>query len=229
MIENISRDTKRFGVLHQVLFCLNLGFAVALFITLLLVEKRVPFVHGNAQSPDMFHRIWFDINIVLHRPPLHPLGGDFVLMGFTLVFSVLFLFCMYLLPRVAVDKFILSQAAGVTALVAVPLSWFFQAHGSGIWMIVLELFVIGGALYLSRARPNPLWFIVLLIHYCLWSWFVYVEQVMVLGIGPFRWPRDYGLNLAAVWPLIFSLVAPCAGFVWVLYRIRVLSRYSEVY
>jgi hypothetical protein len=214
MFDEIKGEHTRLHSLHKLAFCGNLGFAIALTTILLLLQRRVPFVHGEAQSPDLFRRMTIHINVFFHRVPWDWLGTNVALTSFSLVLLLIFLLLLEMIARTNRAKFILGSLAGITAVVAVPISWIPYQPGPGsysvetsLWYAVaLEFALVAGALYLTRTRRSPSWFLILMVHYVVWAWFL-VDRAR----------PGYGLAVEWRWPLLLSLVAPCAGFLWVLY------------
>lgn len=200
---------------HQILFCMNLGVALAFVLTVVLMRSRVTFVHGRAESPDLFRQILIAINIHFGRVPWDPLGAKVALISLTLlIFVILFvLLNLGLKNRADVTH---NAVAGVAAICAVPLSLFpyeprlgtYSFMDQRAWYaVILELAVVGGALYLTRQRTNPLWFGILGIHYAVWGWFLSQRVWLSYGAPLLDWKCAFAL----------SLIAPCAGFAWVFY------------
>ncbi len=204
----------RIQKLHVVLTSLNLAFAIAIALISCLTRKPLVFVHGNATSPDLFHKILIMLNSHFGRVAWDPLGAEIALIGLAfLFFGVLF----SLLSIAAKNRadFLFTSVAGIAAICAVPVAWFpydwrlgtyFAIDPRAWYVLVLELSAIGGALYLGRRRPVPWWFVILAIHYGVCAWFLFQRA----------WPSP-GATLNSWLPSVASLVAPCAGFVWVLH------------
>src|SRR5579864_7420227 len=170
MTDNISGSTKRLRTLHEVMFSLNLGFAVALLATLSLSGRRIGLVHGRPEVHDLFLETLIRINAFFHLHPLDWLGIDVVLTILTLAFFVLLLAAVQFIARTGAIDIILNWVAAIAALAAVPISWVsnHSVVGSGssanttIWLLLaLEFAVVGSAFILTRKRPIPAWFLVL--------------------------------------------------------------------
>jgi hypothetical protein len=122
MIELASRGMARIRRVHLILFCLNLGFAIAFVVTVLLTKSRMTFVHGRAESPDLFRQILITINIHFGRVPWDPLGAMVALISSTLlIFAILFLL-LSLVLKTRVATVTLNAAAGIAAICAVWIS-----------------------------------------------------------------------------------------------------------
>jgi hypothetical protein len=168
-------------------------------------------------SHDSFRQVLLRINFFFyHEPVFAPLATDVILTGLTLIFFLLLLLLLRVFARAGAIDVVLNLVAGIAALAAVPMSWLFREPTyTGIWVLALYFAVIGGALYLSRRRPNPAWFVVLLVHYSVSGYAI----LQTSAPGFFDWPR-YLLDLPSMWPYLLSLVSPCAGLVWALYVMR---------
>ncbi len=204
----------RIQKLHIVLTSLNLAFAIAIALISCLTRKPLAFVHGNAISPDSFHKILIMLNSHFGRALWDPLGAEIALIGLAFLLFVVLFFVMRVAARTQAD-YLLTSVAGIAAICAVPVAWFpydwklgtYSAIDPRSWyVLVLELSVIGGALYLTRRRPAPWWFAILAIHYSACAWFLFQRA----------WP-SMGTTLNTWWPPLASLVSPCAGFVWAQY------------
>jgi len=216
MIGAAPVGVARIRRVHQILFCLNLGFAVAFVVTVLLMTSRLTFVHGRAESPDLFRQVLIAINMRLGRVPWDPLGAKIGLITLALLFFVILFLLSNLILRTRAAAVTLNAVAGIAAICAVPIAWFpyesrlgtYSSMDRRAWYgVALELAVIGGALYMSWKRANPLWFGILVVHYAVWGWF--------LSQG--AWSSNGAPLLDWGWAFTLSLIAPCAGFVWVSY------------
>src|SRR5438105_5875042 len=121
--------------LHEFAFCLNLGFAIALTTILTCLQRPIGFVHGQAQSPDLFRRMTIEINELLHRVPWDLLGTNVVLAAFTLLVCGVLLLVLKLVPRARGTRFILMLLAGISAVAAVPIAWTpYEPHSFSVVM-----------------------------------------------------------------------------------------------
>src|SRR6267378_3222871 len=222
MTEDVTGATRRLRSLHEIMFCLDLGFSIALAATLLLLGRRIGLVHGRPEVRDPFLETLIRINTFFHLHPLDPLGVDVVLTAFTLAFFVLLLVLVRLIARTGAIDITLNFVAAAAALTAVPISWFpYHPIAGGysmntpMWLVLaLEFAVVGGALLWTRRRPIPAWFIVLILHYGIWLWFLWHGPW-----NPFFLPASL-VPMASQWPILLSIVSPCSGFVWAVYRIH---------
>jgi hypothetical protein len=205
---------------HQILFCLNLGFAIALALILFLVNRAAS-SHGKALVSRFFLEAIVRIEIFAH---LHvwqdSLAVDVMLTGFTVLFFLVLLLLLRFIARTRARNIILNPIAGVAALAAVPVAWFSHDPGAGAYLpadprawfaVALEFAAIGGSLYLTRKIPRPAWFIVLVVHYGAWFW------ALRHGAWDQYFWNGSALHLVRGWPIILSVLSPCAAFVWALY------------
>lgn len=216
MSDEMKDQHTRLHSLHKLAFCGNLGFAIGLTTILLLLQKPIPFVHGRAQSPDLFRQMTIQINTLFHRVGWDLLGTNVALTSFAIVLCLILLVLLKVMDRTIGAKFILGSLAGITAVVAVPIAWtpyvpvpggYYLEIGTTFWYaVVLEFALVAGALYLTRTRRGASWFLILMVHYAVWAWFL-VDRAR----------PGYGLAVEWLWPLLLSLVAPFAGLLWVLY------------
>jgi len=206
---------RRLRFVREILFSLNLGYALALVTTFLLVRRS--WAHGATGSRDLFERVLLRVNLwFYHSAVLGPFGTDAVLTSFMLIFFLLLLLVLRLVARAGATSIVLNHVAGIAALAAVPLSWVFNKPTyTGVWVLALYFAVVGGALFLTRRRAKPAWFVVLIAHYSVCGYAVLRSSAP----GGFEWPR-YHLDLPSMWPYLLSPVSPCAGFAWALYVTR---------
>ncbi|MGC1107058.1 MAG: hypothetical protein WA876_11005 [Candidatus Acidiferrales bacterium] len=223
MTETMQSSRKFLRHSHEILFCLNSGFAIALALILFLASRSAA-SHGKSPSGRLFLEVIIKIEIFAH---LHAwensLAFDVMLTGFTILFFLVLLLVLRFIAGTRARHAILNSIAGMAALAAVPVVWFSYQPGAGAYLpadlrvwyaVALEFAVIGGALYLTRKIPKLAWFIVLVVHYSVWFW------ALRDGAWSFYFwrPRpDFIFNLDVGWPIILSIVSPCAGFVWALY------------
>lgn len=220
MAQSATPISKRLRYLHGTLFCLNLAFAFAVPATdslVLMAGQHIELAgHGGGEgSLNLLDRILLAINQSFYHWPALTLGSltaDTLLTSLTLVLFGLLLLTLRLIAKTGAIGIVLNQVAGIAALAAVPLSWLLPTSSGMSWMVALYFAVIGGALYLSRKRPNPAWFIILIIHYGFIGWVLYGSRSM--GGPSFMW------HIVWMWPALLSLVSPCAALVWVLYFMR---------
>jgi hypothetical protein len=198
---------------HEILTSLNLAFALALAMTL-AIERRSELHIARTGAHDIFRELLLRINLFFyHQAALAPLAIDTVLAALTFTLFLLSLLALRLLARAGPMQAVLGPVAGIAALAAVPVTWVFHRPGYvGMWTLPLYFAVIGGALYLTRRRASPSWCVVVTVHYAVFAWVLSHWPTPDSGI----WP-DRPLNLLSMWPMLFSLISPCAGFVWVLY------------
>jgi hypothetical protein len=164
----------------------------------------------------LFRQILITINTHLGRVPWDPLGAKVALISLTLLIFVILLLLLNLLLTNRAADVTLNAAGGVAAICAVPISLFpyepslstYSFMDQRAWYaVILELAIIGGALYLTRKRANPLWFGILGVHYAVWGWFLSQRAWLSSGDLLLDWRSAFAL----------SLLASCAGFVWIFY------------
>jgi hypothetical protein len=202
-------------LLREELFSLNLGYGLALLTTFLLVRRST--LHLGMGYRDLFDRVLLRLDFrFYHSPVFGPFGIDVVLTGLTTIFFLPLWVASRHFTRGGADGVVLRLVSGVAALAAVPTSWAFSSPTHALmWMLALYYAVIGGALFLTRRRPNPAWFAVLAVHYSVCGYVILQADAP----GGFEWPR-HQMDLQSMWPYLASLVSPLAGFVWAFFVTR---------
>ena len=194
-------------LLNRLLISLNLGFAIALSITLLASQRAVGFVHGTpAEPPGIFQRLVIFANRAIHHVPWSSEGTGIALLSLTII-----LFLILLPISKAIAKPIAFLAvSGVIAVSAVPIAWLVVALVQGSvaisYAVLFELVLLGGILYLTREHITPVWFVAVGVHYFVWTWFVWNFAQQQHAVF-FEWRL----------PMLVSLAAPCSGYVWLKY------------
>jgi hypothetical protein len=237
MVKDITPTSKHLRRLHQVLFCLNLSSAFAVPATDSLVLIAVRHIelaaHGGGEgSLSLLDRILLAINQSLYHWPARTLGSltaDILLTNLMLVFFGLLLLTLRLIAKTGAIDIVLNQMAGIAALAAVPVVWLLYSPTRGVYLlenpswyaVVLEFAIIGGALYLARKKPNPAWFVVLVVHYSAWG-----SVLLPRAWGPLAWERS-GSPLGYYWAIIAYVVSICAGFIWAFYTMRLQASVGQ--
>lgn len=210
--------------LQEILFSLNIGFAVVYALFAFDGSSRVP-VHAS-KGPREFLE---SFQLMLGR--IAPLGvhnrtkSEWVRSGIireaafgalALGATLLIFLLVRLIARSIARRSIFAVISGLTALVALPGCWlyivyvtwglddplpFWDTYGS---ISVLEIAIAAGFLYLVRDQAIWCGILVFSLHYIFW--------VLVIG------GRDYGAFIAPVTMSIpLSVVFPISGFVWLRY------------
>jgi hypothetical protein len=202
-------------ILHEGLFSLNIGFAVAYAL-----YTYIDSTQGNALGQ------WVVSHLI---EPFHVnengLAGAKLELVVPMAGVALILFLMLLLLRLGVpvlSRVILDPIACLAALAAAPAFWIYAIirvgpgllwfYGypawpkeSGFSFLVLEVSGIFVLLYAARKYRMPLWcsLALLLAHYTLWSWYMWPDILH-------RFYLISGFASAAI-------VCPCSGVAWLLY------------
>lgn len=210
MLPTLPGNSKLSAFSQQVIFCLNLAFGLAMGTTRIL-ERKSELTLMATGVHDRFRQVLLKLGVFFYGGPvLAPLAIDVVLTALTIAFFVLLALTLKAIPRSDAAAPAWNLVAGLSALAAVPLSWlFFEPTFTGAVVLALYCSLVGGALFLTRHRASPTWFVVLILHYGLCGY-------AILGAstpGQFGWPR-YSLDLPSMWPYLLSVVSPCAGVVW---------------
>lgn len=211
--------------LHLFAFCLNLGFAIALALSLFALRAPMTFVHQHVERADLYHQLAIRANLMFHRVPWDVMGTNIALTIVALSCCGILVFTMKLIDQTTAADILLSIGAGVTAITAVPALWFpyeptsdmYGGIDARAWYVVaLEFAIIAAALYLTRHRAGASWFAILAVHYGVWSWFLIERAPLAL------------LSFPCLWPIVLSAVAPFAGFMWAVYmsELRKSRRYG---
>jgi len=211
---------KRLELVQAAAFSLNLGYAVALTLTSLLITRPIGVARGGLESRNLFLQDLLSPEFRFLHPWVFPLALDAALTAFTLACSVVLLLVLRLMRGKFVHQ-VLHLVAGVSAITAVPLAWLsynfipLPWFSDGLpyprlwlWLAPLYIAAFGGALYLCRRHPIPGWLIILGIHYIACA-LVLLRTKCCAEVG---W---YGLDLK--WALVLSLVSPCSGVIWTFY------------
>lgn len=228
-MENKSADARPVRFTYEILFSLNIGVALGLAACFFLRWRSM--TSPNPGS-DLFWRtvMIFDHFMVrlIYGPKFSmyqnlPMGGyEIVMTTMSLVFSLIILMVVRVVPHVRARSVLLRYVGGTTALAGVLLVWLIRpAWEFGpypTWTpgasegFALELAVIVGALYLTRALPAVGWCAILLLHYAIMAWYVWENW----WGGSFYWNGLASLLFRA-WPVLLSLVGPASGLAWALY------------
>ncbi len=211
-------------LLHQWLFSLNIGFAVAyaLFAYEGNGNRAIHACRPVREILDKFGLLLFRFAPLGTNQPRSVLNRNFQIweLGFLVVMLGLGLVLFLILRRLAqysATGLVLSSMGGIAALTAVPGIWLYMVHATwnvndpgSFWRTygiasTLEIIAVGLMLYLIRKRAVNWSILAFALHYIFW--------VIVIG-------RSSGIPVLAAVPL--SLVVPSAGFAWLLY-IRALS------
>ena len=205
-------------LLNRVLFSLNLGFAIALSLTILGQQQSVRF-RGDipVASPGIFQRFVVAANHVTNHVPWALMGVGIELMTLTVILSLILL----MFSRVLDETVAFTCLAGFFVITAMPLAWFFVVlvEGSSVatsYGVILEFAVLGGILYLSRKNVTPFWFLSLGLHYLVWLWFAWA-----FAQGPLTVPFDWRP------PIILSFIAPSSGYGWLIHLKRIRPTLSQ--
>jgi hypothetical protein len=235
--------TGRVRRAHENLFSLNIGVAIGLALTFYLTSRietgaflsRSSVVHRadlytrtiNGINRFMVHRIYGLKSNMYINPPTG--GREVVLTFMSVAFSLAIWVLVHFALRGWARSVVLKCVGGITALAAVSAVWLLRpAYGTletyptwrpEDWQIfALEVAVIVGVLYLTRAWSVATWCAVLLLHYSIIGWYVWQSW----WGGSFSWD---GLvpSLFRAWPVLLSAVSLCSGLAWALY-LRTPSR-----
>jgi hypothetical protein len=211
--------TNRMLLLHEWLFSLNIGFAIAyaLFAYEGNGDRAVHASKPVRNFLDAFGALLFRIAPLGTDQPRSILHRHFQIweVGFIIVMLGIGVLLFLLLRRRAqtsAGRIIFSSLSGIAALVAVPAFWLYIVHAT--WSVydpgtfwrtygyvsVLEIAATGGILYLVRRGAVRWGILAFALHYIFW--------VFVMG-------QRSGVPVVLSIPL--SLVFPCSGFAWLLY------------
>jgi len=204
----------------ELLFAVNLGFAISLLLVIILVGRRIK---SGSVFPDAFSKVIFTINDWFRLNRLDALGEDIALSALVILFSLVFWVLLQSLNRGRTRVVVLNFLAPLTALAAVPIAWCFYNPTTGgsfslgwnPWRWFFAAFEISLVLsflrFLRTSRIGSMALIVL--HYSIWCWALWYY----CGWDRFFWERS-AQPLASAWPVILSVVSPCAALVWLLDR-----------
>jgi hypothetical protein len=214
------RDKNRARFVNEVMFSLNIGFAVAYSLFAYVANFYLPvFAVAPVQRLLMAFDRWFvhvallvvSVPRDLHRQSMFIWEFGF-LVAMIGVALLLFGF-RRMLARTVVGQFMLDPLSGVTALIATPGCWFYiieitrprpEFHQS-FWLtygltFALEMGLVGLSMYLVRGYSLWLAALLILLHSTLW---VYV--VASVSGAP---------NISSV---VLSPIFPLAGLAWLWY------------
>jgi hypothetical protein len=219
----MTRDTNnklgRSLCLLELLFSLNVGFAIAFALFAYNSGGNLA-IHASKPVRNFLQAFFQILN---HVAPLISHLPRSVLLRNSLVWEIAFvaavvglallsLVVLRIVERTPCRRLVLEVVAGITAVLAVPACWLYivqatwSIYDTGtVWgnygyMFVLEIAVVGVALYFARGRA-PLWGILaFLLHYIFW----------VFVIGRRSGPSTFG-------SILISVVFPCSGIAWLAY------------
>lgn len=229
VMEREHPSVRRVRQAHEILFSLNNGVAIGLAMSFFLSWRRGT---STSPAPDFYTRTvvmadHFMANLMYgSKSTMYknlPTGGyQIVLTAVSAVFALLVWLSVRLVPRGRARSAFLRYVGGVTALTAVPAVWlarpYWEFGAYPTWtpiasdIFALELGVIVGALYLTRAWSVATWGSILLVHYGIVGWYVCKNW----WGGSFYF---YGsaVSLFGPWPVLLSVVSLCSGLAWAIY------------
>ena len=202
-------------LLHEALFSLNIGFAVAYGL----------FTYMNStRGGSLGQRVVSTFNESFH---LNKNGTVGLALAFVVPMAglALFLFLLLLLLRFgapALARVILDPVACLTALGAAPACWIYAIlrvrpglvwfngypawpRESGFTFLCIEVSAMLVLLYSARGYRTPLWgsLAFLTVHYAFWAWYMWPDIVHRFWLIP-----------SLAWT---AIVFPCSGLTWLFY------------
>jgi len=199
---------------HELLFSLNIGFAVAILLRVYVMR----FPTGRSRLADLSFRMIFWINRFLGLRPqeYNQVGVELTFLFAIIAVSLIVLVVLRIAPETV--RFKTLRAVGIfAALVAVPTSIlcaYVAEDAEMVWnnnpLIIYNLCWLGMetcatvaclVLYFWRRRPVPGWatLFLLAVHYSLWG------RVVLHLFSP------------ASWAFALSLLPPCSALAWILF------------
>jgi len=211
--------------IYVALLAVNVGYALALWMLLLLLRAADHYYSPDASVPARLFGAYIHHRMML--TPRHPFAVsgpiDLILIFLTASFSVILLLFYRLMSNRRWMLWILKYIGGAAALVAVPIAWASRGGVNSVpgppWMLALSVVVLAGILFLTRRHPSPAWSITLIAHYGLWAWLLARDPVY----GPMANYLPLSVSAASVagaLPVLLSAISPVAGFVWAHQMIR---------
>jgi hypothetical protein len=206
--------------LHEILFSLNIGFAIMLTLSTIVYKgangPRGLALHIFYPACSYLVDAAVSINRFLgvHRRGSGA-GFEIVFLASMIVPAIMVLALLRLFERTAAAHWILCSLAGFTSVLFVPACWFYSLQSTwyggeflpfwrspGASVVEIEVSLVCIFFILSRHWSIPMWCRVLaLLFHCAW-WI------------RFMWPPA----LLPLWsPRLFFFVFPCSGLAWLLY------------
>jgi hypothetical protein len=207
--------------LHELLFSLNIGFAITF---VLFAYRHGGFGATHASKP--VQRILDGLALLLvrigprstHVPRSVILRAwlieEVIFVAMMAGIALLLLVFLRTIPQTATRRLILNPVAGITAVVAVPAGWLCLMHATWtisdtgtVWdnygyAFVLETALAFVFLYFARER-KPIWGILtFILHYIFWC------VVIVVG-------RRSGISTSS--SILLSVTFPWSGIAWLAY------------
>jgi hypothetical protein len=213
MNKSLGDQKRHASSFHEILFSLNIGFAIAILLRVYLSR----FGPGQNEFVDYALRMIGWINGILHLRPRNQAGVELMFLIFVFIFSSIIILLQAVTMPANARRLVLRAVGGVMALAAVPTCLLYAylalRAGTVTWperfvdqnkaYLILETAaaVACFVLYLSRKWPISDWVTVALVtlHYALWGWVI------------------FQLFAPAFWASILSTVPFCSGLAWMLY------------
>lgn len=212
MSVRMPKRREYLSYLHELVFSLNNGFAIALALWFYIFRSRA--VIGPYYV--ILARIYEWINYFFGRDRQDQTGVSVILLVLTSGVFLIVLLILRLVARTPASRVILDPVAAITSMGAVLASWLSDSSGEVWYWVGMEGAVICGLLYLARGWRIPIWCSgpFLVMHFSFWGW----------GLWQYPWHlyfRPYAVQpFAQAVPVLLSLVSPCSALVWALYRSR---------
>src|SRR5437016_4774545 len=225
--QGLSRSKTLIGLMHELLFSLNLIFAVAL----VLLARGFVYVSTNGHiGPQTAFKYYFlratnRIAALLHLTPSGWIREFTPLLSVACV-VLCFMALMRLLSRAHFHRIILNPIAGLTASLTIPMAWFYVVHmvvethlemveGQQAWRDPLEITALTYGLailaffFLIRKRTPSVWVLhgLFVLQSSLWIWLIAETWNEVNGVF-------YHQHLV---PYLAITTFPCAVYAWILY------------
>jgi|ERR1700693_87829 len=221
-VNDSAKTNSRITWLHQILFSLNIGFAVAYALFAYDGSSHIA-MYGPKDVRDFleaFSQMLTRIApLIMHmRTKGEILRSEMIREGLfiALTLSIALLLYLFVKPfaRTPVGKLVFVPIPGIAAVIAAPACWLYIVHTTGraleadfFWgtsgyMFVLEAVLAGKCIYLVRNQAIWIGSLVFLLHYAFWILIAFRD-------GHFLAPISSSIPI--------SLAFPCSGIAWLRY------------
>jgi hypothetical protein len=217
-----AKTNIRITWLHEILFSLNIGFAVAYALFAYDGSSRIA-MYGPKDARDFleaFSQMLTRIAplIMQMRTKGEILRSEMIREGLfiALTLSIALLLYLFVKPfaRTPAGKLVFVPISGIAAVIAAPGCWLYIVHttgralevdtfsGTSGYMFILETVLAGGCIYLVRNQAIWPGSLVFLLHYAFWILIAFRD-------GHFLAPISSSIPI--------SLAFPCSGIAWLQY------------
>jgi len=214
-----AANSRRVQNLHEILFSLNIGFAVAFAVLTFTYYPDAPNQsarHFLLPANHLFLDAAAKVNGFLRLDRRDATGREIMAIALILGLATLIFLALRLIARTVAIRPTLYWVGGLVAFALVPALWIHALNATWIsdstlypfwrssqWSLFeVEVPLVCAFFFLGRKWSMPMWCgpLVLVVHYAWWTWQMWPSAHMPL------WSAR-----------LFFMVFPCSGFAWLIY------------